>query len=224
MERLGIVGLCVLLGSCGPDPDKLAQRIREQVKSDLEPKLRAELEKKMQAELALLEGRLRRRLGLPPARLPKAEPPRPRIDPGVKTAPKKAEVAATRPPDAGTPSSPLDQKPGEDPRGLTIKRLLFAKKLVERKPGGITTRFTVQDPRVYCYLDTANPRGPERLLQVVWHRNGREFHRVRLRVGRGHVWRTWAYLRIRSRLKGDWQCSVLNEQGQLLEKGTFSIK
>jgi len=94
----------------------------------------------------------------------------------------------------------------------------------DRKAVDVGTEFTVTDGRAYCYVDAANAKGPERMLNVAWIRNGKRFHSVRLRVGKGSVWRTWAFLRLRKTSVGSWHCAVHNEEGQLIGRTAFTVK
>lgn len=222
------LGVSVLVGAgCGPDRDKLAKDVQEQVRADMDRTIRQEVERRLKAELPRLEARLRARLTgtkiAPPRRVatPSTDPKavRPAPEP---TTPADARKVADQPP--AVPADAMEAKaPSVDPQGLVIKRVSLAKKVVERKAQGEGTAFTVADERVYCYIDAQNVKGPERFLSVVWHHNGKVFHKVRLRVGVGHVWRTWAYVRLRKSHVGNWRCGVFNEQGQLLAGAPFAV-
>lgn len=171
--------------------------------------------------------------GVDPARDPAARPD-PSLDPAARPdpsgvpreGPQGAAESAPRPvegPLALPPGLVQEKAPDEDPQGLMINQVVLAKRLAERKPEDTGTAFTLEDERVYCHVDAKNPKGPERMLTVVWHHRGREFHRLRLRVGVGHVWRTWAYLSIKPTHSGNWRCSVLNEEGKLIRGVDFTI-
>jgi hypothetical protein len=133
-----------------------------------------------------------------------------------------ADAGAAAPVKPADPALSAEPKP--DPKGLTLKRQLIVKEIKDRKPVGEGTRFAVNDAQVYCYLDMANPKGPERHLSVAWIHNGKPFYKVRLRVGVGNVWRTWARLRLRPQSVGSWHCTVSNEDGQLLARTAFTVQ
>ncbi len=224
------IGAMVLGGlGCGPNREALAKEVQAQVRADMDQKIRAEVSRRLQLELPRLEARLRARLTgkpLAPPRRPAARP----TDPGsAMNAPDPAEPRepAARATNDAPPAVPPDamepKAPAVDPQGLVIKQVLLGKRVKDRKLEGQGTAFHVADERVYCYVDAKNAKGPQRMLQVVWHHNGKVFHKVRLRVGVGHVWRTWAYLRLRKSHVGNWRCGVLNEQGQLLAGAPFTV-
>lgn len=215
----GAILLCVGgTGACGPDPDQLSKDVEQRVRRDLDQRVRAEVDRRLRAELPRLEARLKAQLSdkAPPPIKPR---PRPPADPAVNPTldPARPQPAMTADPEAAA-------EPKPDPKGLKVKRQVIVKSIQDRKPTGEGTSFTVADGQVYCYLDTANPKGPERFLSVAWIRNGKPFHTVRLRVGVGYVWRTWARLRLRPQSVGKWQCAVSNEEGQLLGRAEFTVQ
>lgn len=228
------LGMVAMVGmACGNDREKLRKEAREELQADFDKRVKEEVDRRLLAELPRQEARIRSELtgkklpseakepgtGTPrPAEMPPArEPGR---DAGVMQGGEPAQVT-------GPPAVPLGtveaKAPEVDPQGLVVSRVLLAKALVERKPEGEGTAFSLADERVYCYIDAKNPKGPERKLTVVWHHNGKVFHRLGLRVGVGHVWRTWAYLSIKPGHAGNWRCGVFNEEGQLIQGVGFTI-
>ncbi|MFH2007907.1 MAG: DUF2914 domain-containing protein [bacterium] len=226
-----LTGIALGIGGCGPDRDKLAKDLQEKMRAEMQAKIRAEVEARLRAELPRLEARLRAQLA--GKKLPATLKP----DPGVsaKTAttdaavnPAAAKLEPAKPEPARPEPAKLDPanavEPRPDPKGLTVKRLVIAKRVQDRKAMDVGTEFTVADGRVYCYVDAANAKGPERMLTVAWIRNGKRSHAVRLRVGKGSVWRTWSFLRLRKTSVGGWQCALHNEDGQLIGRAAFTVK
>lgn len=230
---LGLVVLGALGGAgCGPDREKLTKEVQDKVRADLDRQIKDEVERRLRSELPRLERRLRAQLTgkkLPP------EPAEPGSGPRLAPEPREPGMApASAPsPDAGVaapsgpPAVPPDameaKAPAEDPQGLVVKRVLLAKKLVERQPEGEGSAFSLADERVYCYVDAKNPKGPERQLTLVWHHNGKVFHKIKLRVGVGHVWRTWGFLRLKPHTVGNWRCGVFNEKDELIAGVPFTV-
>jgi hypothetical protein len=223
-----VVGICAR----GPDRDKLAKDVQEKMRAEMQAKIRAEVEARLRAELPRLEARLRAQLAgkkLPtplkpdPGSATKSDPAQ--ADP-AQADPAQADPAQADPakPDPATPDPSTTAEPKPDTKGLGLKRLVIAKRVQDRKAVDVGTEFTLADERVYCYVDAANPNGPERMLSVAWIHNGKRSHVVRLRVGKGSVWRTWAFLRLRKTSVGSWQCAVSNEEGQLIGRTPFTVK
>lgn len=207
------------MGACGPDPDKLSKDVEQRVRRDLDQRVRAEVDRRLRSELPRLEARLKAQLSgqtSPPTAAPR---PRPPADPAVNPT---LDPARPQPAMAADPATTAEPKP--DPKGLVLKRQIMVKAIEDRKPTGEGTSFAVADGQAFCYLDTQNPKGPQRFLSVAWIHNGKPFHTVRLRVGVGHVWRTWARLRLRPQSVGKWQCAVSNEEGQLLGRVEFTVQ
>lgn len=222
--------------ACGADQEKARREAREECRAEFEKRVQAEVARRVGAELPKMERRLRAELAGGKRAVNAANPgdPRPSLPTDRADVPPR-DVAADPGGDAGVralpvtgpPALPPDTKeakaPDVDPQGLVVKRVLLARNLVERKPEGEGTAFTLADKRIYCYIDAQNPKGPERKLTVVWHHGGKVFHRLALRVGVGHVWRTWAFLSVRPGHDGNWRCGVFNEEGQLIRGVDFTI-
>jgi len=235
LATLALAGLNAAGAGCGPDREQLAKDVHERVRAELDRKIEQEVKRRLREELPRVEARLRSRLAAGPAGAAAPRRARPR-DAGARSpAPDPARRPAVAR-DAGAaggavgppavPPATLEKEieaPETDPQGLEIERVLLARKVEERKPVGEASAFSLPDERVYCYIDAKNPKGPERKLRVVWHHDGKVFHQVRLRVGVGHVWRTWAYVRLRKGHEGNWRCAVFNEQEQRLAAKEFTV-
>lgn len=239
LAGLAAAGSFFLAVACGSDREKARQEARDELQADFDKRVQQEVDRRLAKELPKLEERVRAQLSgkaVPPGQGGTgANEPRPAgraADPAGEpvrdpVSAKGADAGAPRPGATGPSALPPDameaKAPEVDPQGLVVSRVLLAKKLVERKPEGEGTAFTLADERIYCYIDAKNPKGPERKLTVVWHHDGKVFHRLSLRVGVGYVWRTWAFLTIRPGHVGNWRCGVFNEEGQLLKGADFSI-
>lgn len=215
-----VMGSFLILGvgfvGCA-DPDKISKDVEQRVRRDLDQRVRTEVDRQLRAALPRMEAKLRAQLTgktlVPAARVrPRPTPTDPAVDP--KLGPGPSTTA-----DAGVAVAPQP-----DPKGLKLKRHLIVKQVKDRKAMGEGTSFAVADGQVYCFLDAVNPKGPERHLSVAWIHDGKPFHTVKLRVGVGHVWRTWARLRLRKQSVGKWQCAVSNEEGQLISRAEFTVQ
>ncbi|MDY0004474.1 MAG: DUF2914 domain-containing protein [Polyangia bacterium] len=234
---LGLLALVFV--SCSADREKIRKELREEQQADFEKRVKEEVERRVAAELRRIEERQSPKdkgkedgkeprdasAGAAGSRAPDRQTPgeAPR-DQGARAG---AEPAGGQAPPSGSLALPPDameaKAPEVDPQGLVLNRVLLAKNLVERKPEGEGTAFTLSDQRIYCYIDAKNPKGPERKLTVVWHHDGKVFHKLALRVGVGYVWRTWAYLSVRPGHEGNWRCGVFNEEEQLIRSADFTI-
>ncbi len=228
IRLLTSLGVCLALagslGGCGPDPEKITKSAVERMRQDLDQRVKVEVDRRLRAELPRMEARLRAQLaGKTPAAAPGARPRPVVADPAVEpNLGPKVDPADPKPTVPADPTVTAGVTP--DARGLKLKRHLIVKQIKERKPVGAANSFVVADGQVYCYLDAVNPKGPERHLQVAFVRNGKPFSKVKLRVGVGHVWRTWARLRLRPQSVGKWHCTVSNEEGQLISRAEFTIQ
>ena len=90
---------------------------------------------------------------------------------------------------------------------LKVHSLTLARKIEKRRASEVGQAFEADGRRVYAYLRVLN-KGPEQRLRVTWRREGRVYHVSHLRVGRAPGWRTWAYIKARSRLAGAWTVTV----------------
>lgn len=224
-----VVALGPLAVGCKTDEEAVARK----VEARLEKKMRREVAHEVRRQLLASRGPGARAVpsetagppGLPTAspepRRAAASPAAGMQDEGGAARPSSASGAAAAPP-APSPNGP-PPKVTTDEQGLTVAKVVAARRVVERKPDGVGSSFSVGDGRVYCFVDARNPKGPERKLQVVWQHQGRVFHKVRLRVGVGHIWRTWAYVRLRPAHVGAWRCTVRNEQGAALGSADFLV-
>lgn len=236
-----LAGSLLLLGGFGSGCDRGQRDIEQKVQKRPERKRKAEMRRQMRAALprrgaAAGVGHS----GLAPTRRPSETTAPSRVDrarggaangmtvatdagaassaSGGHAAPGDARARATAP----SPNGPRPRAV-PDEQGLVIARVVTAARVVKRKPQGVRHTFAVGDGRVYCFVDARNPNGPERMLQVVWQHEGKLFHRLRLRVGVGHVWRTWAYVRLRRYHVGRWRCTVRNESGAVLGSADFQV-
>ena len=105
---------------------------------------------------------------------------------------------------------------------LRVEELTLARKVERRRATDAGESFVADGQRVYAFLRVLN-KSKDRQLTVIWRRGGKIHYRARLSVKRSRGWRTWAYIKARTRMIGSWDVTVENEDGKILARKAFVI-
>ena len=123
--------------------------------------------------------------------------------------PKVAEVAAS-------PAEKHAQK-------LSVTRFSVARDVKGREPVDVGTRFDSKEPRLYAFVDVANPeKAPGEITVEFQPPKGSARGNVTLKVGESERYRTWAFTRL-ARDPGQWKAVVKNERGEVLAEESFEV-
>ncbi len=144
-----------------------------------------------------------------------------------------ANSAASAAPSAAAQALPLpkvdDSEPKDEPAldlsaPLRIKRLVLSRAVENREPVGPATSFqSGTAKRLYAFVEVGNPQKARSEIYVSFvPPSGQAHTAIRLRIGQGSRWRTWAFTRL-AKDPGSWQVVVRNAAGQELAKQSFEI-
>ena len=122
----------------------------------------------------------------------------------------------------------------------SVKRLVFARGLVDRSPQGalpselmgqdaklcltdnrdalcpdVAGPVTIDGRRLYGYLELANTPIRQK-LRVIWQKNGKTYANYSLAVRKSKRWRTWSYITLKPNMRGIWKVSVVDQKGKTL--------
>ena len=123
---------------------------------------------------------------------------------------------------------------------VTVKRLVFARGLVNRIPQGALSSELMGKEAKLCLVDDRDARCPDiagpvaadgrrlygyleladnpakQKLKVIWQRNGKTYANYSLAVRKSKHWRTWSYITLKAGMRGIWKVSVVDQAGQTL--------
>jgi hypothetical protein len=135
--------------------------------------------------------------------------------------------------DAGTPSEEAEEPDVEDseevggvaPSGLVVLRAYICKGIDESEPTEAGKSFIPAPDgvlRLCCFSEVGGAARPDTVFHV-WYWGDREMARVPLRV-EGARWRTWSAKRIVDEWRGDWRVDIIDRDGFILKRLTFSVE
>ena len=105
---------------------------------------------------------------------------------------------------------------------ITIEEMQICSSVEDRKPIGISTIFSADVDRVYCFtklssnLDTTS-------VSHVWYYNEKEMANIELKI-KAKTWRTWSSKRILNNWTGNWRVDVLSPSGEVLATKDFVVE
>lgn len=111
------------------------------------------------------------------------------------------------------------------PSGLQALRAYICKGIEQSEPTEAGKSF-IQSPdgvlRLCCFSEIGGAARPDTVYHV-WYWGDREMARVPLRV-EGTRWRTWSTKRIIDEWRGDWHVDIVDRDGFVLTRLTFSVE
>ena len=114
--------------------------------------------------------------------------------------------------------------PNSDPH-IYLKQLVVAKKVIKRKPYGVTKEFSVnvKEP-VVGFVTVRNFERPQR-IKFKWVYKGKVRQINTLKVGISPRWRTWKELlgKHKRKRRGEWFLEVYSDRKRLLGRTTFIL-
>lgn len=127
-----------------------------------------------------------------------------------QSAPPAAPVTAAGAP---APAPTLD---------LTLSRMEICGSVMDRKPVDVSSTFTANQDKVYCYLEFRDVK-KETTVNVVWTLGQNEMGRVPLTIKPYAKFRTWANKSING-MKGEWKVDVMDDKGAVLKTSAFTVQ
>ncbi len=158
--------------------------------------------------------------------------PEPAPEPDVVEAPAEDVVEAPEEADGElamgfTPAPPPEGEDAAEPT-LFLTRAAVAPAIDRdaREPTDPGTVFDASVGKIYAFMVFKNTLEDEQTVAVVWMKDGKELSRLPdLKVGpKASRWRTWAYVTINDRRRGDWTVEVRGPEDALLGSVRFKVE
>jgi hypothetical protein len=128
--------------------------------------------------------------------------------------------SATIPPSLAAVTTSPSEKHAQK---LTVTRLAIARDVKGREPVDVGTRFDSKEPRLFAFVDVANPeKAPGEITIEFQPPKGSARGNVSLKVGESERYRTWAFTRL-AKDPGQWKAVVKNERGEVLAEESFEV-
>ena len=105
---------------------------------------------------------------------------------------------------------------------LEIARMEICGNVMDRKPVDVSSTFTANQDKVYCYLEFKDVK-KETTVNVVWALGQNEMGKIPLTIKPYAKFRTWANKSING-MKGDWKVDVMDDSGAVLKTATFKVQ
>lgn len=106
---------------------------------------------------------------------------------------------------------------------LTVTRFAIARDVKGREPVDVGTRFDAKEPRLFAFVDVANPEKAQGEITVEFQPpKGSARGNVTLKVGESERYRTWAFTRL-AKDPGSWRAVVKNDRGEILAEESFEV-
>ncbi|MAD61803.1 MAG: hypothetical protein CMH49_09895 [Myxococcales bacterium] len=105
---------------------------------------------------------------------------------------------------------------------LKVRNLMIANKIKRRKPLGVSSKFSLDNERLWGYVEVSNLDHPQ-FIWMEWYRGDLLRSRLKVRVGVSKRWRTWSWQRLSKLDEGAWSVKVLSLQGELLAQTQFMV-
>ena len=110
----------------------------------------------------------------------------------------------------------------DDVTTLKIRNLMIANKIKRRKPLGVSSKFSMDNERLWGYVEVSNLDQPQ-FIWMEWYRGDLLRSRLKVRVGVSKRWRTWSWQRLSKLDGGAWSVKVLSLRGELLAQTQFMV-
>jgi len=111
---------------------------------------------------------------------------------------------------------------GVKKNGVVIQKYSFCERVEKRKPVGVKKVFRSDIGRVYLWTTVTGAEKPTKIKHI-WYYNKEKKLEINLAVKYKRT-RTWSYKNILPEWTGDWYVEVVNEDGKVIGKFTFTIK
>jgi Protein of unknown function (DUF2914) len=104
---------------------------------------------------------------------------------------------------------------------IEVPEAVIATAVVDRSPHGAATSFPNDVGVVYCFTRITGAEGGN--ISHIWFHEEQEMARVSLDIG-SDDWRTWSTKRIAPEWTGNWRVDVVDVDGKVLNRVTFTIQ
>ncbi|HED33309.1 MAG TPA: DUF2914 domain-containing protein [Gammaproteobacteria bacterium] len=99
-----------------------------------------------------------------------------------------------------------------------ISRSVFTSNVVDREPVSDLKKIPTENTRVFFFTEFQGLKG--RTITHRWEYNGEVLAEISFKIA-ANRWRTWSSKNMLASWIGNWQVSVLDEGGNILEQASF---
>jgi hypothetical protein len=143
-------------------------------------------------------------------------------DAGSNAAVQKVAPVATTGQTAAQIAPKAAPKPQADK--LVLKRLVLAHGIENKEPLDPSASFNAKESKVYAFVEVENPEKLPGEVSVSFEPpKGKAQGEVKLAIGEGAHWRTWAFTR-QAHEAGEWTAVVKDAHGHELGRQTFEVQ
>jgi hypothetical protein len=108
-----------------------------------------------------------------------------------------------------------------DPQ-FTIKTLVIAKDVKNRKPVGVSDTFSSSIGKVYCFIMATDIAQDSEII-VTWYFEEKKIYTFTLPLKQGNRWRTFSYKDV-SHKKGNWRVVIRDSDSYIYKSASFTVK
>jgi hypothetical protein len=105
---------------------------------------------------------------------------------------------------------------------LSVKTIAIATEVIEKNPVGTGTLFLNDINVLFCHTSINNNIINNKIIHT-WEFEGQDYLKSFLTIGESQTWRCWSRITIRPEMIGDWNVSVTDTLGNILDSIEFTI-
>jgi len=105
---------------------------------------------------------------------------------------------------------------------ISVLSMTVGTGVVNRRIENPDSLFSVDTKRVYCLTGIYN-QNDSKVIYHKWYQEGRLQSKIKLKLERSYLWRTWSYITIRGQKIGNWQIVVEDTSGIRYDSLSFKI-
>jgi len=105
---------------------------------------------------------------------------------------------------------------------ISVLSMTVGTGVINRRIENPDSLFSVDTKRVYCLTGIYN-QNDSKVIYHKWYQEGRLQSKIKLKLERSYLWRTWSYITIRGQKIGNWQIVVEDTSGIRYDSLSFKI-
>jgi hypothetical protein len=105
---------------------------------------------------------------------------------------------------------------------LKINSISMTRDILERTPGESKVQFDQSVGTIHCFTSVFNLDDSTTITHI-WEYKGQLISEIEIPIGVSVRWRCWSQQSINPQWIGEWEVTVLNEEGQMLDNVKFQI-
>jgi len=105
---------------------------------------------------------------------------------------------------------------------ISVLSMTVGTGIINRRIENPDSLFSVDTYRIYC-LTSIHNQNDSKIIYHKWYQEGRLRSKVKLKLERSNLWRTWSYITIKGQKTGNWQIVVEDTSGIRYDSLSFQI-